>query len=87
MLISTNAAAPSEIALEFAAVIVPLLSKAGFSEGILLSRIELGNSSFDIKQLLSDWILAISFENEAFSMAFFALIAERTAHSSICSRL
>ena len=43
---STNAAAPSEIELEFAAVTVPSLRNAGFNPGIFAAFALPGCSSF-----------------------------------------
>jgi hypothetical protein len=88
--ISTSAAAPSEMELEFAAVTVPSLRKAGFSVGIF-SRLALnGCSSVSTKRSSLPALMAIgvvSQANQPSLFAFWALWREVNAKASCASRL
>ena len=88
--IITNAAAPSEIELELAAVIVPSFLNAALSEGILSGRALPGCSSVSMVtslRRLTKVTGAISFLNAPDSIASFARDNDLIANSSICSRV
>ena len=77
--VSTSAEPPSEIELEFAAVIVPSLAKAALSCGILSGRAESGCSSVSttVSPLRPLMVTGtISSLNRPFSIAFTARVSD-----------
>ena len=87
---STSAAPPSEIELEFAAVTEPSLAKAGRSVGILSKSAVSGCSSWatTVSPLRCLTVTGVtSPSKEPSSIAVFARVSEVMANSSCCSRV